>query len=681
MRIKRLIGWGIWLYPPSWRARYRDEFLALVEDSPSRPSDLWDVLQGAIQMRMKVATLSKLVAGFALAGLIGAGLWSYWRPDQFVSTSILKMTGDQDRTTQMKRLQKAQQTALSRNSLARVIVQENLYPDARREKPLEDVIADMRNHDIRIVPAGKDVALSFSYSDPTIAQKTTRDLLAALNREDQLFEVLDPASTPTAPAGPSRARIIGTGLIAGLAAGLLAAGFWAIVRRSSPWTIQRVSAFAAVGMAAGATLAFLIPDQFISASVLRLADDSKLQPALERVTGDPVLNAIARKYGLYPHEANPAAHMRGDLRIQRIRAVQGPARTAFTVSFRSSDRFKAQAVTRDLTANLMQETGAEMEVLDPASDPIAPSSPNRLQIIVLGVLAGLLLGLTYTRFRRPPVAVAAAGLVALTILTAVPSQAQTDRPQFEVASIKLNHDCGNRRGGGTTPVPGRLNLSCQTPASLIYGAHVAFANGSTINMKIPEVTGLPDWAQSDTYDINAKAADQAPVPQMFGPMLQALLEERFKLKIHRETKEVPVYFLTEAKGGIKLEPIKEGSCIPIDVNHLPAPPKPGEPRPIYCGNQSMGRNGSGTTTIKASGITLDTLAGGPLSRTVGRPIIDKTGLTALYDIHLEFSTLESTDSAAESIFGALQKLGLKLESGKGPRETLVVDHIERPSEN
>jgi uncharacterized protein (TIGR03435 family) len=78
---------------------------------------------------------------------------------------------------------------------------------------------------------------------------------------------------------------------------------------------------------------------------------------------------------------------------------------------------------------------------------------------------------------------------------------------------------------------------------------------------------------------------------------------------------------------------------------------------------------------------MEFLAGGPLSRWVGRPILDKTGLSGMYDIQIEFAPDEATDGAAPSIFAALLKVGLKLEAGKGPVETLVIDHLERPTEN
>lgn len=234
--------------------------------------------------------------------------------------------------------------------------------------------------------------------------------------------------------------------------------------------------------------------------------------------------------------------------------------------------------------------------------------------------------------------------------------------------------------------------------SLIQEAYVAFANGAGRSFGNPEIKGAPGWVETDTYDIAAKADGNASFAQMAGPMLQTLLEERFKLKIHSDTQVGAVYFLTLAKGGPKLEKSKEGSCVPVDFSHLP-PPAPGQPRPNFCGNQSLLRNGS-LLSLSSQGATMEILAGGTLSRIVDRPIIDKTGLKGQFDLHLEFAPDSSLPmfggrrgpgegtapiappaAAGPSIFEALLQVGLRLESGKASREVLVIDRVERPSEN
>lgn len=196
------------------------------------------------------------------------------------------------------------------------------------------------------------------------------------------------------------------------------------------------------------------------------------------------------------------------------------------------------------------------------------------------------------------------------------------------------------------------------------------------------LAGGPGWTNSAFYEINATAAGNPSVKAISGPMLQALLADRFQLKIHRETREGPVYFLTAARGRVKLRAFVEGSCKP-----WPTPPPP-QLTKEYCGRMISGLK----PAVDAQGVTLEDFAS-MLRLVTGRPVIDKTGVTGRFDIHVDFSR-EGTELAnirsavpadpagPPSIFVAIQEqLGLKLEAGQGPVETLVIDHIERPSGN
>jgi uncharacterized protein (TIGR03435 family) len=288
-------------------------------------------------------------------------------------------------------------------------------------------------------------------------------------------------------------------------------------------------------------------------------------------------------------------------------------------------------------------------------------------------------------------------IIFVQVLGATLNRAQTPatRSRFEVASIKRNTSCGGRRGGGGAPTPGRLNMECATLQTLIENAYYIFADGVSMNPKSIEISGGPNWMLSDTYEISAKAEDGAPFAQMAGPMMQALLEERFGLELHYESKEAPVYFLTVAKSGPKLEPTKEGSCVAIDINHAPTP-APGQPRLIRCGSQGLSSK-NGMFTMNSRGITMELLANdAQLTRIMGRPIVDKTGLSGRFDVHLEFA-LDTSAAVASGeatappttpvvpagalIFEAFQQLGLKLEPGKGSVKILIIDRLERPSEN
>ncbi len=258
-------------------------------------------------------------------------------------------------------------------------------------------------------------------------------------------------------------------------------------------------------------------------------------------------------------------------------------------------------------------------------------------------------------------------------------------PRFEVVSIK---PCEFREKNASdmapegNSTPGNLRTGCfplddQTGRGLIRGAYAS-------NPFTP-INGGPSWIHSADYEIDARAEGSPSVRTMNGPMMRALLEQYFHLKIHLQTTEGPVFFLTVARGGAKFHPFVEGSCT--------SPPAPLGPGQKYC--KSMMSGGS-PASIEAQGATLDDFSR-MLLGVLGRPVINKTGMAGRFDLSVEFSR-EGTrfgplraggaDVGAEasepvnSIFSALpEQLGLRLESGKGPVEAFVIDHIERPPVN
>jgi uncharacterized protein (TIGR03435 family) len=146
----------------------------------------------------------------------------------------------------------------------------------------------------------------------------------------------------------------------------------------------------------------------------------------------------------------------------------------------------------------------------------------------------------------------------------------TVTPKFDVASVKpCKDDSGpGYRGGRGISSPGRLDLVCQPLRVFIIRAYVYYKDDHfNLLQPLPEIEGAPDWVD-DRYSITAKAEKIASDGMMNGPMLKALLEDRFKLKVHRETREVPVYDLTVAKGGLKAPRFTAGSCVPFDWNTL-----------------------------------------------------------------------------------------------------------------
>ena len=244
--------------------------------------------------------------------------------------------------------------------------------------------------------------------------------------------------------------------------------------------------------------------------------------------------------------------------------------------------------------------------------------------------------------------------------------------QFEVASIKPADP--NARGMRVQMAPGgRLTASGVTVKFLIQQAY---------NVKDFQITGGPNWIGSDRYDISTKAEGEGQItPEQLRPMMQALLADRFKLTFHRETKEMPVYALVVGKNGPKMHESERA---------------PDGDREGRGGTQIRMSRGQ----ITAQAMPMSMLAT-QLSNRLGRNVVDKTGLTGNYDFTLEFTpegmqgmgtgmppreggadAPPPVDSPGPSIFTAVQdQLGLKLESQKGPVEILILDRIERPSEN
>jgi uncharacterized protein (TIGR03435 family) len=281
---------------------------------------------------------------------------------------------------------------------------------------------------------------------------------------------------------------------------------------------------------------------------------------------------------------------------------------------------------------------------------------------------------------------------------AVRAQAPAPRPEFEVATIKPNAGDSQRSFIGSQS-PGTLSAENVPLKLLIQQAY---------SVRPFQIQGLPGWTDSERYDLHAKArVGGAPEPLNRGSMqksmaemwvmLQALLEDRFQLKLHRETKELPVYALSIAKGGPKLQ---KADCVMYDPENPPSPPAPGAKRPNYCGNINMSGSGS-NRTLDAAGVTMRDLIERALPNIVGRMVIDRTGLNDTFNVHLEWAPdvpmprlagaggaddpgrpAPSTENQGPSIFSAIQEqLGLKLESTKGPVEVLVIDHVEKPSAN
>ncbi len=199
-----------------------------------------------------------------------------------------------------------------------------------------------------------------------------------------------------------------------------------------------------------------------------------------------------------------------------------------------------------------------------------------------------------------------------------------------------------------------------------------------------QIVGEPPWAMSKGYAITAKADGNRNFEQM-RPMLQALLSDRFKLAFHKETRELPTFELALAKGGLNVTPSQTGSCVIIDPNG-PRPPIGSK----VCGGLRQGISEDGSAFIEGFDVPMTAFAQF-LSDQLGRPVVDKTGLTGLYSFHLDFTPDDSASPIGDPgvvptqhplLATALQEqLGARLKSAKNPVQVLVIDHLEPPTEN
>jgi len=287
-------------------------------------------------------------------------------------------------------------------------------------------------------------------------------------------------------------------------------------------------------------------------------------------------------------------------------------------------------------------------------------------------------------------------LAAVLFLMALPGFAlQTGLPraqEFEVASVKRCQNSQSPSGGD--PDPGRLHLACITTANLIRLAYLVFPTGQPNAAVSPGVfqmpiSGGPSWLNSDRYTIDAKVERRVNTEMMKGPMMQALLEDRFGLKLHKETKEIAAFDLAAGAEGTKLRPAKEGGCVGYDRNNPPSNPGRGEPAPVICGDIRK----SAGDGFDIPGVTMADLCR-RLSAYVDREIVDKTGITGVFDVHLDLLPADIgyagaapdpsspfTPGDGTAIAAALKKLGLQMRNAKRPAEFLVIDHVDRPSEN
>lgn len=262
---------------------------------------------------------------------------------------------------------------------------------------------------------------------------------------------------------------------------------------------------------------------------------------------------------------------------------------------------------------------------------------------------------------------------------------------FEVASIKPQNPSPDGRTITMIQLPanGRLTAAGISIKSLICFAY---------NLNDFQVIGGPSWVTSDRYDVEAKpdSGVEEQLQKLSGEqsdlvkrhMLQSLLADRFKLTFHHETREFPIYSLVVAKGGSKLHESKPDDADPNASKDPAHHPGNGVMRMTFeAGSMVMDGEGASTDALSKQ-----------LGAQMHSTVQNETGLKGNYDFTLKFAPEDArvvvpdpgsgsanaglSDNSGTSVFSALQDLlGLKLESKKGPQEVLVVDRVEKPSEN
>lgn len=247
----------------------------------------------------------------------------------------------------------------------------------------------------------------------------------------------------------------------------------------------------------------------------------------------------------------------------------------------------------------------------------------------------------------------------LLIAVALFAQSERQKLTFEIVSIKPH-----KSGDDPTMMPlgligGRYTATNAHLRQLIVAAYV----DSVFALQSAEVDGLRGWAATDGFDVQAQTeAGFTPAKQQTMEMLQAMLEDRFKLKIRRQPKSVPIYALVVDTNGVKL---KENQTLDGPI-----------------GGPSAGPPGAGHIRANSIAMLVSVLTG-----SAGRKVVDKTGLTGPYRIALDFTPDPlppgvEFDPGLPSLFTALrEQLGLRLVSETGQVDAFVVESVEKPSEN
>jgi uncharacterized protein (TIGR03435 family) len=270
--------------------------------------------------------------------------------------------------------------------------------------------------------------------------------------------------------------------------------------------------------------------------------------------------------------------------------------------------------------------------------------------------------------------------VCLSVLLLVSSaavSAQDTRPAFEVVSIKRNIDA--QAGGSMRSLPDGTQIVTNQPIrSIIMGASPTPAR---------EVVGLPDWALTERYDVTTKPPAGSTREQR-AEMTRRMFAERMKLVVHVEQRERDTFALVLARGDGRLGPNLKPSALDCGPRPAGAAPVPDAAPPSFEAKDARGRCGGlfGPNSIISGGMTMDSLVQS-LAGLAGGLVNNRTGLTGFYSLELTYSRdalgadERRADEPPQFLTALQEQLGLKLQPEKTLVPVLVIDHIERPTEN
>jgi len=434
----RMARWIIRLYPASWRARYGEELEALLLDTGADARIIGDLARGGMRMQLKAWPFPLLALVFGVVGmLVGAGI-SFLTPSVYVSEAVLRIDSGH-RITGRVDIQRAEEAIESRRNLSRIISGLGLYRKDLLVEPLEDVIVEMRRHlqlDPIVVPGrGTAFRIRFDYGDRAKAQQTVTALVDGFQSnapdvsrgyaryEGERMIVLDVATLPAEPVFPPRPVLWGGGFLAGL---LIAAILQAVFRNG--WLRRWFTPVAAAAAIAGMILATYGADLHLWANryrstvqfVLRTSQPARVTPLIAEILSLDSLSGIANdpRLRLYPREMDERPleevlrGMREHVSISQHPYGDGDG-TDIALSFEYYDRFKAQQTATTFLAKFRElanrrlarpveiaGVGTVIEVLDLASAPQSPASPNRALAASLGGGCGVFLAGIVSLLRR-----------------------------------------------------------------------------------------------------------------------------------------------------------------------------------------------------------------------------------------------------------------------------------------